>query len=335
VVKESSVRIRCPRRGFTLIELLVVIAIIAVLIGLLLPAVQAAREAARRAQCVNNLKQMGLALHNYHDALGAFPMSYAARAKFVDGATDTAPGWGWTTMVLPQMEQSPIFNSVNFVLAVEAPQNTTVIRSQLTAYVCPSDITSGPFQVLDGSTPGNALTTMTPSSYAACVGNDLTDATTGLNNDGLGNGVMFRNSGIRLAGITDGSSLTIMVGERAWANVKGVWAGVITNGTTRRGAMNRCPLTGALFYPAAPLVQAHGHLMNTDTDEDGGLDDFSSLHPGGANFVFADGSVRFLKTVLRDSGKTPNGATIYSPSSLVFQALTTRNGCEVVSSDSY
>src|SRR5450432_3348481 len=104
---------RDNRRGFTLIELLVVIAIIAVLIALLLPAVQAAREAARRIQCVNNLKQIGLALHNYHDALGAFPMSYAARGKFVDGMTDTTPGWGWATMILPQMEQSPIFNAVN------------------------------------------------------------------------------------------------------------------------------------------------------------------------------------------------------------------------------
>jgi prepilin-type N-terminal cleavage/methylation domain-containing protein/prepilin-type processing-associated H-X9-DG protein len=324
-----------PRYGFTLIELLVVISIIGVLIALLLPAVQAAREAARRVQCVNNLKQVGLALHNYHDALGAFPMGYAARVKFVDGATDAAPGWGWATMILPQLEQGPVFNAVNFSLAVEAPQNSTVIRTSLTVYVCPSDVTNGPFQVLDGSTPGNPLATMTPSSYAASVGNDLTDATTGLNNDGVGNGVMFRNSGIRLAGITDGSSQTVMVGERAWSNAKGVWAGVVTNGTVRRGALNRCPLTGAPFYPAATLVQAHGHLLNTDTDEDGGLDDFSSRHPGGANFVFADGSVRFLKTVLRDSGTTASGDTIYSPTSLVLQALTTRNGGEVVSADSY
>src|SRR5437764_11629995 len=130
-------------RGFTLIELLVVIAIIAVLIGLLLPAVQAAREAARRAQCINNLKRMGLALHNYHDALGTFPMSYAARGRFVDGATDTAPGWGWGSMILPQLEQGPVFNAMNCGLAVEAPQNPTVIRSMMTAYLCPSDLTSG------------------------------------------------------------------------------------------------------------------------------------------------------------------------------------------------
>ena len=322
------------RRGFTLIELLVVIAIIAALIALLLPAVQAAREAARRVQCINNLKQVGLALHNYHDALGVFPMSYAARARFVDGSSDTAPGWSWATMILPQMEQGPIFNAVNFSLAVDARQNSSVIGLQLAAYVCPSDVTSGPFPVLDAGTPGNPLATMAPSSYAATVGNDLTDATTGLNNDGVGNGVMFRNSGIRLAAITDGSSQTIMVGERAWANVHGAWAGVVANATTRRGSMNRCPLTGALFYPAATLVQAHGHLLNTDTDEDGGLDDFSSLHPGGANFVFADGSVRFLKTVLRDSGVNSGGGTIYSPTSLILQALATRNGGEIISADS-
>jgi prepilin-type processing-associated H-X9-DG protein len=90
-----------------------------------------------------------------------------------------------------------------------------------------------------------------------------------------------------------------------------------------------------LVDPAATPVQAHAHLLNTDTDEDGGLDDFSSRHPGGGNFVFADGSVRFLKTVLRDTGERPDGSTIYSPSSLVFQALATRNGGEVISADAY
>ena len=132
-------------RGFTLIELLVAIAIIAVLIALLLPAVQAAREAARRVQCTNNLKQIGIALHGYHDAIGAFPMGYAAQLRFVDGATDTAPGWAWAAMVLPQLEQAPLFNAANFRLSVSAPANATVVATPLRTFVCPSDLTSGPF----------------------------------------------------------------------------------------------------------------------------------------------------------------------------------------------
>jgi prepilin-type N-terminal cleavage/methylation domain-containing protein/prepilin-type processing-associated H-X9-DG protein len=321
------------RRGFTLIEVLVVIALIAVLIALLLPAVQSAREAARRAQCVNNLKQIGIALHAYHDAVGALPMGYAARSRFVDGATDTAPGWGWATMILPQLEQGPLLNAVNFSLPVEAPQNATVIRTTLSAYVCPSDLTTGPFPVSDAS--GKVQATAAPSSYAACVGGDESDTTTGLNNDGLGRGVMFRNSAVGLAEITDGTSQTIAVVERAWSNARGVWAGAVANGLIRRGDTNRCPTTGAPFYPAATLVQAHCHLINTISDPDGGLDDCSSLHPGGANFLFADGSVHFLKTILADAGKRADGSHIYSPPGLVFQALATRAGGEMVSSDAY
>jgi len=321
------------RRGFTLIELLVVIAIIAVLIALLLPAVQAAREAARRIQCVNNLKQLGLALHNYHDALGAFPMGYAATGRFINGATDTAPGWGWGTMILSQLEQGPLFNAVNFGLPVEAPQNTTVIRSMITTYLCPSDLTNGPFQVSDAS--GNVLATAAPSSYAASVGGNETYTDTGINKDGLGTGIFFRNSRIRLADIIDGTSQTIAVVERAWSKANGVWAGAVTNGTIRRGSQNNCPATGALFYPAATLVQAHCHLINTNSDPDGGLDDCSSLHPGGANFLFTDGSVHFLKNILGDAGTRPDGTTIYYPSDVAFQALATRAGGEVISADSY
>ena len=320
------------RRGFTLIELLVVIAIIAVLIALLLPAVQAAREAARRAQCVNNLKQMGLALQNYHDAIGSFPMSYAARGKFVNGATDTTPGWGWGTMILDQLEQGPVYNAVNFVLPVEGLQNSTVVRSILSTYMCPSDpIPGGPFGVTD--TSGNVLALMGPTSYAACVGNDFADSTTGLNNNGLGNGVLFRNSGIPIAGILDGTSQTITIGERAWSINSGPWAGVVTNGVIGRGPANPCPRTGALYYLAASMVQAHCNVLNTDTDPDGGIDDFSSRHPGGANFVFADGSVHFLKSVLRNSGVRPDGSTIYA--SPTFLALGTRAGGEVISADAY
>jgi prepilin-type N-terminal cleavage/methylation domain-containing protein len=121
-------RTRCPdcpapRRAFTLIELLVVIAIIAILVGLLLPAVQAAREAARRSQCVNNLKQFGIAIQNYHDAHLALPPGYVSGFDAV--GNDTGPGWGWAAMLLPQFEQGPLFNACNFPLPIEAPANST------------------------------------------------------------------------------------------------------------------------------------------------------------------------------------------------------------------
>ena len=224
-------------------------------------------------------------------------------------------------MILPQLEQAALFNAANFGLAVEAqPENTTVVRTMVATYLCPSDTTpGGPFSIYDGGSPtSNVLATVAPSSYAACVGGNETDTATGINNDGLGTGVMFRNSRIRLADITDGTSQTIAVVERAWSNASGLWAGAVTNGVIRRGPTNRCPTdSGTLFYPAATLVQAHCHLINTNSDPDGGLDDCSSLHPGGANFLFADGSVHFLKSILADAGTRSDGSPIYSPGARV------------------
>ncbi len=147
-------------RGFTLIELLVVIAIIAVLISLLLPAVQSAREAARRAQCVNNLKQMGIALHNYHDSLLIFPPGYIAASKFIDAETDTAPGWSWASMILPQLDQAPLYSSINVYLPIQAAANATATQTILSVFLCPSDQlpSSGTFPVTDGL--GNPVATV-------------------------------------------------------------------------------------------------------------------------------------------------------------------------------
>ncbi len=125
------------RRAFTLIELLVVIAIIGLLVALLLPAVQSAREAARRAQCVNNLKQLGLALHNYEGSHQTFPPGYVS--NFNPSGTDTGPGWGWAAMLLPQVEQTNVFNAINFNLAVEAPANLTSRLVNVNNFLCPSD----------------------------------------------------------------------------------------------------------------------------------------------------------------------------------------------------
>jgi len=322
-------------RGFTLIELLVVIAIIAVLIALLLPAVQSAREAARRIQCVNNLKQIGLALHNYHDALSILPPGYIAASKFIDGETDTAPGWSWASMILPQLDQAPLYSSINVSLPIQAAANTTATQTILSAFLCPSDQlpAGGTFPVTDGL--GNTVAPVAPSSYAASTGSDAADVALGLNCDGSGNGLFFRNSGVRIAAITDGTSQTIAILERAWGDTEGTWTGAVAGGFVLRGPFNPCPGSAFATYLAPCLVLAHCHLLNTNADTDSGLDDPSSFHPTGANALFTDGSVHFLRNVTGDAGVNPDGSTRYTPSSLILQALGTRAGGEVVSSDSY
>jgi prepilin-type N-terminal cleavage/methylation domain-containing protein len=322
------------RRGFTLIELLVVIAIIALLAGLLLPAVQQAREAARRAQCKNNLKQIGLALQNYESSFRVLPPGYVAGTPFVDGETDTSPGWSWAAMILPQLDQAPLSASINFSTPVEAPANSVAIQTNLPNFLCPSDQFSGSmFPVGDGL--GGTIATVAPSSYAGSAGSDATDVAMGLNNNGLGDGVFYRNSSVRMAGITDGASQTIFVLERAWGNAQGTWSGAVAKGMILRGQFNPCPGSDNATNLAPCLVLAHGHLLNTTTDTDSGLDDPSSFHAGGAHALFGDGSVRFLKSTPSDAGVNPDGSTRYTSMSLILQALCTRAGKEVVDGDAY
>ena len=309
--------------AFTLIELLVVIAIIAVLIALLFPAVQAAREAARRVQCVNNLKQLGLALHNYHDAMLVLPPGLH-RGEPVQGWRDRhVAGWSWASMILPQLDQAPLYASINFSLPVQAPANTTGVQTSVSGFLCPSDQFQGPtFPVTDGF--GNTVATVAPSSYAASYGDDASDTAFGFDNLGNGRGLFFRNSSIRIAAITDGTSQTVMLEERAWGNAEGTWTGAIPGGYILRGPFNPCPGSADATYLAPCLVLAHCHMINTNADTDSGLDDSSSFHPGGANMLFADGSVHFLRSVPNDAGVNPDGSTRYTPTSLIFQALGTR-----------
>ncbi|HEV3145685.1 MAG TPA: DUF1559 domain-containing protein [Gemmataceae bacterium] len=307
------------RIAFTLIELLVVLAIIAILLGLLLPAVQKVRQTAARAQCMNNLKQVGLALHNYHDANRAFPPGYCSTLPYVDGSSDIAPGWGWAALVLPFVEQDNLYRQLNFNQPV---QNSPAIQTIVRIYLCPSDLyPPTAFPVPDGF--GNSICLAAPTGYAACVGGDESD-TTGL----TGAGIFYRNSQTRMTDITDGTSNTIMIGERAWSNANGVWAGAIPGGVIKRGQYNPCqPVVPGAWFPAPTLVLAHAHLNNALSDPDGsaGMDDFGSRHFGGSNFVFADGSVRFVRSVASDN---PDGT--YSSDGLIFQALGTRANGEVV-----
>jgi prepilin-type N-terminal cleavage/methylation domain-containing protein/prepilin-type processing-associated H-X9-DG protein len=314
--------VQTSRNGFTLIELLVVVAIISVLIGLLLPAVQKVREAANRLKCQNNLKQFGLALHSYHDSYQSFPPGYRALVPYYDGATDSTPGWGWAAFLLPYIEQNNAYRQLNFNQPV---QGSSAITTIVKIYLCPSDIApDAAFPVPDGF--GDTICLATPSSYAACVGADES-ATTGA----TGLGIFYRNSRTRVSDITDGTSSTILIGERAWCNANGIWAGAIPGGVILRGQYNPCqPVIPGAWNPAATLVQAHAHLNNAITDPDGGagMDDFSSRHPSGSNCVFADGSVHFLRSISSDN---PDGS--YTPDGLIFQALGTRAHGEVVPGD--
>ncbi len=174
----DSTRSARPKEGFTLIELLVVISIIGVLIALLLPAVQAAREAARRAQCVNNLKQIGLALFNYENSIGAFPPGYIdyQNNPIYTPDLDMGPGWGWAAMSLPYIEQQPLYNSINFSLGITVTSNpataanSTAVVTSLAVFQCPSDGFNPQPCILYDSTFTNPIATVAHSNYAAACG---------------------------------------------------------------------------------------------------------------------------------------------------------------------
>jgi prepilin-type N-terminal cleavage/methylation domain-containing protein/prepilin-type processing-associated H-X9-DG protein len=306
--------------AFTLIELLVVIAIIGVLIGLLVPAVQKARESAARNQCTNNLKQIGLALHSYHDAKGRFPPGY------IDGNTDPSstpdndvgPGWGWASFLLPYIEQGSLYSQIDFNLVVGTGSNTAVSQMAVTAYQCPSDSLPPVFDVYDSSFT-SPIVTIAPANYVGCNGWQECfsgaggDPQNGAGGDGLeggfglaGVGLFYRNSRNRIADVTDGLSGTIIVGERSSNHAPTTWTGAVAGG--------RCPAWMAAQPPTpyAPppgpaydnadfgeaLVLAHGNATHVPSADFPMYDPYTfySMHPGGANFLFGDGSVRFLSS---------------------------------------
>jgi prepilin-type N-terminal cleavage/methylation domain-containing protein/prepilin-type processing-associated H-X9-DG protein len=295
------------RQAFTLIELLVVVAIISILIGLLLPAVQKVRESANRISCQNNLKEIGLALHNYHDRNDSFPPGYADNAAWP--SPDAGPGWGWAAFILSDLEQSNLQVEINFNLNVgdPSPAITAARANWLKIFRCPSDQPPGTFSVDNGA--GKSWV-VAHSSYVACNGNDgVDDMTTPPHT-----GVFVRGMGIRIAEITDGLSNTFFVGERATTMSLSTWAGAIT------GARVPSVRASASFSGASALVLGHcgPHLPNDVIVTD--ADAMSSRHPQGVQFLFGDGSVRPISNNI---------------SMATYDALATRAGGEVIDGNDY
>jgi prepilin-type N-terminal cleavage/methylation domain-containing protein/prepilin-type processing-associated H-X9-DG protein len=310
---------RRSRDAFTLIELLVVMAIIAILIGLLLPAVQKVREAAARAKCINNLKQIGLALHNYHDSMTYFPAGY------VDGNTnpnstpdnDVGPGWGWASFLLPYLEQNNLYRQIDFKQPVGMGVNTQVSRQPLTIFQCPSDNLQQLVPVYDSSF-SSPIAYVAHGNYVGCNGWEECFNGAGGNpgggsgTDGLaggygsaGVGLFYRNSRTRMADVFDGLNNTIVAGERSGNHAPATWTGAVPGGRCPAWMAGQppcvyCAPPGAAYDNAdfgEALVLAHcnaTHLPSADFpiyDPD----TFYSMHTGqGANFLFGDGSVHYL-----------------------------------------
>jgi prepilin-type N-terminal cleavage/methylation domain-containing protein len=300
-------------RGFTLIELLVVIAILAVLIGFLLPAVQRIRETARRTACQNNLKQIGLALHHYQEIQGSFPPAYWMQEPDGGARYDyTSPGWGWGFWLLPYLEQEPLFRRVDPQIPIEDTRYQEVRTALLRVFVCPSDHDIGVFWLQ--SETGTDLVETTTNSYAACWGMGFEIG----ERPEMGNGVMYRNSAVRPADITDGLSTTLAVGERAAWFVRTPWVGAVNTGTVQ--VTPDAPVNSTIVEEAPVQVMASINGWTPLNDPDSNPYLFFSPHGQVIHFTFADGAVHPLQ--------------IGTPMA-VLQALATRAGEEVVNGDDY
>ncbi|MBR9800488.1 DUF1559 domain-containing protein [bacterium] len=323
----SDLKISSRRSGFTLIELLVVIAIIAILVALLLPAVQQAREAARRSSCKNNLKQIGLALHNYHDTYGSFPMGIShhkagcslsggdGNGFYISDWQQRFGSWSWQAMIAPALEQSSLYDAVG-VSQQEAHQalnnatNRSLLQQSVAVLNCPSD--PGPaVNSYDNKRPvrtdGTSKVSVAKSNYVAShhhttavcnnTGGSVGSATFLNKTDSPFSGMFTHSSTVKMRDVTDGTSNTIMAGERTWrlpmndadthqvprAANQFVSAGVQLS-TSNTGA------TSVFGTAASPM----NFVANNDAGRRSARQGYSSQHQGGSQFLLVDGSVRFI-----------------------------------------
>jgi prepilin-type N-terminal cleavage/methylation domain-containing protein/prepilin-type processing-associated H-X9-DG protein len=273
------------RRGFTIVEALVVLAIVAVSLALALPAIQHSIQDARRAQCANNLKQIALAMHNYHDAFQTFPPGWVSR----DGTPGLGTGFGWQSFILPFVDQAPMYNQINFSLTMEADgKPIPLLQTALPVYRCPVDPAPNPNPLRGeygtSNYSGNYGHIPPPRLRPLAMADFWPGA---LPAPMTSRGIFARNSFIRIQHIVDGTSNTILVGERGVSSGAGIWPGVTDN--------------------------AHEDDALTDGSHrarpNAGWYSFSSRHDGGVNMAMCDGAVRFVSDKI-DSKPGPDLGTL-------------------------
>ena len=310
--------------GFSLVELLVVIAIIGTLVGLLLPAVQGAREAARRNGSLSNLKQIGLALHNYHDAKRVLPPGFRSTATGTTGigtnevVTEVGPGWSFFASLLPFLEQTALHSTIRFDLPITDPLNKVARETSVPVFVDPGDTAPRLVDITDSGSPATASNTPTVISQAAVCSYAGSLGTLRYEEQPF-NGVFHRNSRIQLSHVTDGTSKTIAVGERMSRHTRSSWVGVVPGQELVYAPESPQFRAGEPSFNWRPAITATlVHVRSSVPSLTGSPGGFIGPYKVGTNFLNMDGSCRLI------SEATPPD---------MYRALCTRAGGEAIGGD--